>query len=68
MTIIFLNYFLLKKKKNDAFMFKEKIRKKIDALRIEKIVYDKFNEVCDKQFISQSSKLVVSKLENEETK
>jgi hypothetical protein len=29
-------------------MFKEKIRKKIDALRIEKIVYDKFNEVCDK--------------------
>ncbi len=49
-------------------MFKEKIRKKIDALRIEKIVYEKFNKVCDKQFISQSSKLVVSKLENEETK
>ena len=29
-------------------MFKENIRKKIDALRIEKNVYTKFNEVCKK--------------------
>ena len=29
-------------------MFKEAIRKKIDALRVEKVVYGKFNEACRK--------------------
>jgi hypothetical protein len=38
-------------------MFKDSIRKKIDALRIEKVVYDKFNEVCRKQILNQTSDL-----------